>query len=204
MSTRTDLPTLPTTARLPQTPARDLAAATRAAGELLSALGVATDSESRRRTPERMAEALAELLTPEDFDLTTFPNSEGYRQMVLERRVPFVSVCEHHMMPFRGFAYVAYLPGQRMLGLSKLARLVDHFARRPQVQESMTQQIADWLDAHLSPAGVGVVVEAEHTCMTERGARAAGAFTITSALHGVLLDDGRAREEFFALAGVRA
>src|SRR5690606_11103088 len=134
------------------------------------------------------------------FDLTTFPNERGYRQLVLERDIPFTSLCEHHMMPFRGTAHVGYLPGARMLGLSKLARVVDLFARRPQVQESLTQQIADWLHDRLTPAGVGVVVQAEHTCMTLRGARAAGTSTVTSALQGVLLTDARAREEFFLLA----
>ena len=126
----------------------------------------------------------------------------GYQQLVVERSIPFRSLCEHHFLPFTGHAYVAYLPGERILGLSKLARVVEMFAHRPQVQERLTQQVADWLDQHLRPQGTGVVLVAEHLCMTLRGARAAGSTTVTSALHGVLLDDHRAREEFFALAAI--
>jgi GTP cyclohydrolase IA len=179
----------------------DLAAAGAAAGALLSALGVDLGG-AMGRTPARMTRALEELLTPRPFDLTTFPNDEGYRQMVIERDIPFTSLCEHHFLPFTGRAYVAYLPGERILGLSKLARVVEMFACRPQVQERLTQQVADWLHGQLKPAGTGVVVVAEHLCMTLRGARAGGATTVTSALHGLLLDDPRARGEFFALSGI--
>jgi GTP cyclohydrolase I len=179
----------------------DLAAAEAAAAALLAALGVDATG-ARERTPARMAGALAELLTPREFDLTTFPNDEGYRQLVIEKGIPFRSLCEHHLLPFLGFAYVAYLPGERILGLSKLARVVEMFACRPQVQERMTQQVADWLNDQLSPQGAGVVLVAEHQCMTLRGARAVGTATVTSALHGVLLADHRARGEFFALAGI--
>jgi GTP cyclohydrolase I len=179
----------------------DLAAAGTAAGALLAALGVDV-SGVMDRTPARMARALEELLTPRPFDLTTFPNDEGYRQMVIERDIPFTSLCEHHFLPFTGRAYVAYLPGERILGLSKLARVVEMFACRPQVQERLTQQVADWLHGQLKPAGTGVVVVAEHLCMTLRGARAGGTTTVTSALHGVLLNDPRARGEFFALSGI--
>ena len=122
--------------------------------------------------------------------------------MVIERDIPFTSLCEHHFLPFTGRAYVAYLPGERILGLSKLARVVEMFACRPQVQERLTQQVADWLHGQLKPAGTGVVVVAEHLCMTLRGARAGGTTTVTSALHGVLLNDPRARGEFFALSGI--
>jgi GTP cyclohydrolase IA len=110
-------------------------------------------------------------------------------------------VCEHHLLPFVGVAHVGYLPRERILGLSKLARVVGHFAARPQVQERLTKQVAGWLEHNLAPAGVGVVIEAEHTCMTVRGVRAAGSTTVTSALLGTLRDDGRSRNEFFALAG---
>jgi GTP cyclohydrolase IA len=181
----------------------DLAAAGAAARSLLAALGVDLGGVMGR-TPARMARALEELLTPRPFDLTTFPNDEGYRQMVIERDIPFTSLCEHHFLPFTGRAYVAYLPGERILGLSKLARVVEMFACRPQVQERLTQQVADWLHGQLKPAGTGVVVVAEHLCMTLRGARAGGATTVTSALHGVLLNDPRARGEFFALSGTAA
>jgi GTP cyclohydrolase I len=142
------------------------------------------------------------MLTSRGFDMTTFPNEEGYQQLVIERGIPFRSLCEHHFLPFTGRAYVAYLPGERILGLSKLARVVEMFSHRPQVQERLTQQVADWLHEQLQPQGTGVVLAAEHLCMTLRGARAAGSTTVTSALHGVLLSDHRAREEFFALAGI--
>ena len=184
--------------------ARDLEAAEHAAAVLLSALGVPLTGESLSDTPGRMARAYAELLTPRDFELRTFPNDEGYQQLVIERGIAFRSLCEHHFLPFIGRAYVAYLPGERILGLSKLARVVEMFAHRPQVQERLTQQVADWLHEQLQPKGVGVVLIAEHLCMTLRGARAPGTDTITSALHGLLLTDARAREEFFTLAGIHA
>jgi GTP cyclohydrolase IA len=181
----------------------DLAVAGQAAAALLEALGVDTGRGTLAQTPERMARALSELLTPRSFDLTTFPNDEGYQQLVIARGIPFRSLCEHHFLPFTGQAYVAYLPGERILGLSKLARVVEMFSHRPQVQERLTQQVADWLHGQLQPQGTGVVLVAEHLCMTLRGARATGSTTVTSALHGVLLSDHRAREEFFSLAGIR-
>jgi len=180
----------------------DLVAAERAAAEFLRALGVGLDSESLKATPERMARAYAELFTPRPFDLTTFPNDEGYDELVLARDIPVRSVCEHHLLPFVGVAHVGYLPGERILGLSKLARVVEHLARRPQVQERLTKQVADWLHEQLRPTGVGVVIEAEHTCMTLRGVLATGSSTVTSTLLGTLRDDGRSRQEFFALTGV--
>ncbi|MEU7688884.1 GTP cyclohydrolase I FolE [Microbispora hainanensis] len=181
----------------------DLAAAERAARAFLEALGVSADSESLRETPARMARAYAELFTPRPFDLTTFPNEEGYDELVLARSIPVRSVCEHHLLPFAGVAHVGYLPGDRILGLSKLARVVEHFARRPQVQERLTKQVADWLAERLRPRGVGVVIEAEHTCMTLRGVRAVGSTTVTSTLLGILREDARSRQEFFALTGTR-
>jgi GTP cyclohydrolase I len=182
----------------------DMAAAERAAGQFLTALGVSTESESMQDTPRRMAMAYAELFTPRPFDLTTFPNEEGYDELVLARSIPVRSVCEHHLLPFVGVAHVGYLPGQRILGLSKLARIVEHFACRPQVQERLTKQIADWLCDQLHPKGVGVVIEAEHTCMTLRGVQAVGSSTVTSTLLGTLREDARSRQEFFALAGVNS
>ena len=180
---------------------RDLAAAQRAAEDFLRALGLPLDSESLRKTPRRMAHAYAELLTPRAFDMTTFPNDEGYDELVLVRSIPIRSVCEHHLLPFVGTAHVGYLPGQRILGLSKLARVVELFAHGPQVQERLTKQIADWLQERLEPRGVGVVIEAEHLCMTLRGVQAVGARTLTSTLLGTLRDDPRSRAEFLGLAG---
>ena len=182
----------------------DLAAAEGAAAQFLQALGVELDSESLRGTPGRMARAYAELFSPRAFDLTTFPNDEGYDELVLARDIPLRSVCEHHLLPFVGVAHVGYLPGERILGLSKLARVVEYLAGRPQVQERLTKQVADWLAEHLSPKGVGVVIEAEHTCMTLRGVHAVGSTTVTSTLLGSLREDARSRQEFFALTGVHA
>jgi GTP cyclohydrolase I len=183
-------------------PQLDLDAAARAVSDLLVALGHDPTSEDLADTPRRVAEAYAELLTPRPFHLTTFPNDEGYDELVLARDIPFQSLCEHHLLPFHGVAHVGYLPDERILGLSKLARVVDHFARGLQVQERLTQQVADCLDEHLAPRGVGVVIEAEHLCMSLRGVRALGSQTVTSALHGLLRNDGRSRQEFFSLTGI--
>ncbi len=187
---------------LHQRPRRDLAAAERAAAAFLAALGVAVDSDGLADTPGRMARAYAELLTPREFRLTTFDNDEGYDELVLARAIPIRSVCEHHLLPFVGVDHVGYLPGERILGLSKLARVVELFAHGPQVQERLPRQVADWLGTHLQPKGVGVVIEAEHLCMTLRGVQAVGASTVTSTLLGVLRDDPRSRAEFFTLAGI--
>jgi GTP cyclohydrolase I len=185
-----------------QPPAGDLAAAEIAAAAFIEALGISLDSESLRGTPGRMARGYAELFTPQTFDLTTFPNDEGYDELVISRNLPIRSVCEHHMLPFVGTAHIGYLPGDRIIGLSKLARIAEHFACRPQTQERLTKQIADWLADQLQPRGVGVVIEAEHSCMTLRGVHAGGSTTVTSALLGTLRDDARSRQEFFALTGV--
>nr|WP_294692048.1 GTP cyclohydrolase I FolE [uncultured Friedmanniella sp.] len=179
----------------------DLVAAEQAALGFLADLGLDLQGESMSATPGRMARAYAEMFTPRPFDLTTFPNDAGYDELIIARSIPVQSVCEHHLLPFVGVAHVGYLPGDRILGLSKLARVVELFARRPQVQERLTQQVADWLSEKLSPRGVGVVVEAEHLCMSTRGVRAAGTSTITSALHGRLRDDASSRAEFFTLIG---
>ena len=187
---------------VPDSGGADLLAAERAAADLLRALGIELDSESLRGTPRRMVRAYAELFTARPFDLTTFPNDEGYDELVLARNIPVRSVCEHHLLPFVGVAHVGYLPGERIIGLSKLARVVEHFACRPQVQERLTKQVADWLSDHLHPQGVGVVIEATHSCMTLRGVQAVGSNTVTSTLLGVLREDGRSRQEFFALSGL--
>ena len=152
----------------------DLAAAERAAAAFLSALGVRLDGEGLSQTPARMAKAYAELFDPKPLRLTTFPNVEGYDELVIAREIPFRTVCEHHLLPFSGVAQVGYLPGERILGLSKLARLVEYFAARPQTQERLTKQVADYLYESVRARGAGVVMEAEHTCMTLRGVRAVG------------------------------
>jgi GTP cyclohydrolase I len=181
----------------------DLPAAEHAVAALLRALGRDPAEPHLADTPRRVADAYAELLTPPPFDLTTFPNDEGYNELVLATGIPVQSLCEHHLLPFSGVAHIGYLPGERILGLSKLARVLDLFARDLQVQERLTQQVADWLQENLAPRGVGVVIEAEHLCMSLRGVRARGARTTTSALHGVLREDARSRQEFFALSGMR-
>jgi GTP cyclohydrolase IA len=179
----------------------DLARAERAVADLLAALGQDPTSEQLADTPRRVAAGYAELLTPVTFTPTTFPNDEGYDQLVLVRAIPFSSLCQHHLLPFTGVAHVGYLPAGRILGLSKLAWVVELYARRLQLQERLTTQIADWLQTQLEPKGVGVVLEAEHQCMTLRGVRAAGTRTVTSALHGLLRSDPRSRQEFLALTG---
>jgi GTP cyclohydrolase I len=147
------------------TSAIDVEAAEQAVADLLVALGHDPAAEHLAETPARVANAYAELLTPRAFDLTTFPNDEGYDELIVARDIPFHSLCEHHLLPFHGRAHVAYIPGERILGLSKLARVVELFSRGLQVQERLTKQVADWLDEHLQPKGVGVVLEAEHLCM---------------------------------------
>ncbi len=195
------LKAVPTTNVEPVSPSVDLPAAERAAGDLLAALGADPHRESLRETPRRIATLYSELLTPAEFDATSFPNDGGYDELVVARAIPFHSLCEHHLLPFVGVAHVGYLPGERILGLSKLARVVDFFARSMQVQERLTTQIAGWLRQELEPKGVGVVLEAEHLCMSLRGVQKQGATTVTSALHGLVRDDPRTRQEFLALTG---
>jgi GTP cyclohydrolase I len=180
-----------------------LAAAARAAEQFLEALGVSCDSPGLRDSPGRMARAYAEMLTPRSFELTTFPNDEKYDELVVVKDIPVQSLCEHHLLPFTGVAHIGYLPGERILGLSKFARVVELFARRPQVQERLTQQVAGWLDDQLAPKGVGVVIEAEHSCMSLRGVRATGATTRTSALTGTIRSNPSTRSEFLAAVPTR-
>ena len=176
----------------------DIAAAEQAAQDLLRAIGADPDSPELLETPRRVAASFAELVTPADVDATLFPN-EGYDELVVVRDIPFQTLCMHHLLPFHGQAHVAYLPGERIIGLSKLARVVEAFARDLQLQERMTVQIADWLEQELAPRGVGVVLSAEHMCMTIRGVRKPGSRTVTSAVRGMLRKDARTREEFFSL-----
>jgi GTP cyclohydrolase I len=177
----------------------DLAAAERAVRDLLRALGQDPERAGLVDTPRRVAKAYRELLSSDPFTLTTFPNDEGYDEMVVARDIPFHSLCEHHLLPFSGVAHVAYVPGDRIVGLSKLARVVEHHARGLQVQERMTCQVADTLEEHLAPKGIGVVLAAAHSCMSLRGVAKQGTTTTTSALRGLLRDDSRTRAEFLAL-----
>jgi GTP cyclohydrolase I len=171
----------------------------RAAADLLRALGADGDSEALEETPRRVADAFAELLTPHEFRATTFPNDDGYDELIVARSIPFHSLCMHHLLPFHGVAHIGYLPGERIIGLSKLGRVVEYFSRDLQIQERLTTQVAGWLQRELEPKGVGVVLEAEHLCMSLRGVQKLGAKTVTSALLGAVRDDARTRQEFLAL-----
>ena len=191
----------PTCTRSPGTTTSTWPAAERAARDLLEALGVDLAGESLRDTPRRMARMYAELLTPAPFAPTTFPNDGGYDELVVATGIPFHSMCEHHLLPFVGVAHVGYLPG-RAHHRAVQARARRRAVRPPlQVQERLTTQVAGWLDEHLAPKGVGVVLEAEHLCMSLRGVQKPGARTVTSALHGRLRDDPRTRQEFLSLTG---
>jgi len=182
----------------------DLAAAEEAAIAMLRALALPIDGEDMFETPRRLVSAYAELLTVPDFDLTTFANTAGYDELVVVCDIPVRSLCEHHLLPFTGVAHVGYLPGERILGLSKFARLVEFHSRRAQTQERLTTEIAISLEEHLLPVGAGVVIEAEHSCMSLRGSRAEGARTVTSMLRGRLRDDPKSRAEFLALTRERS
>ncbi len=181
-------------------PLIDCHAAERAVRDLLAALGRDLADPGLRDTPRRVAAAYAELLAHEPVSLTTFANDAGYDELVVVREIPFHSLCMHHLLPFHGVAHVAYLPDERIIGLSKLARVVELYARELQLQERLTMQVAQCLQRHLRPKGVGVVIEAEHLCMSLRGVQKAGTRTTTSALLGLLRDDARTRSEFLSLA----
>ncbi len=180
----------------------DLARIERAVREILLAVGENPDREGLLKTPNRVARAYAELTVglredPTGHLKTVF--TEQYDEVVLLRDIPFHSMCEHHLLPFTGRAHVAYLPDGKVVGLSKLARLVDGFARRPQVQERLTMQIADALMHELSPMGSAVVIEASHTCMTMRGIKKTGSVMVTSALRGIFKENPSSRSEILAL-----
>jgi GTP cyclohydrolase I len=157
------------------------------------------DREGLIDTPRRYESFLREFLSPEDFSPTVF-TSEGYDEMIVQRNIPFYSMCEHHLLPFFGMATVAYIPADKIIGLSKLARTVDYFSRRLQNQERVTMQIADFLNNELSPKGVGVVLTARHLCMEMRGIEKPGAETTTSCLRGLFKTDASTRSEFLDLA----
>lgn len=174
----------------------------KAVSEILLAVGEDPTREGLVDTPRRVALMYSELLAgtdhnPEDHITKVF--TEQYDEVVLLRDIPFFSICEHHMMPFIGTAHVAYLPDGRVLGISKIARIVDCFAKRLQVQERLTDQIADFLMTRLKPKGVAVVMEASHSCMTIRGVRKPGATMVTSSLRGIFKRDLRSRSEVLSL-----
>lgn len=179
-------------------PLVDRDAAMGAVADLLTALGYEPAQGDLVETPRRVADALIELLTPEPFEMTTFPNDDGYDEPVVVGGIPFVSLCRHHLLPFRGTATVGYLPDARLVGLSKLARVVAHHARGLQVQEALTVQIARTLEGALAPRGVAVVVEAEHLCMSMRGVRATGAATTTTDFRGAFAHDPALRARITA------
>ena len=178
----------------------------RAVREILEAVGEDPSREGLLETPARVARMYQEIFSgleadPKDF-LKIFDEGPGHDELVLVKDIPLYSVCEHHLLPFIGRAHIAYIPKNgRIIGLSKFARIVDCFARRPQVQERLTGKIADFLFEQLEPLGVAVFIQAEHLCMTMRGARAAGAMTQTSALRGCMRSDAKTRAEVMALLG---
>jgi len=180
----------------------DLERIAAAVREILSAVGEDPNREGLRRTPERVARMYAELFNglktePGDYLTSTF--AETYDELVVLKDIPFNSMCEHHLMPFEGKASVAYLPDGKVVGISKLARVVDSFAHRPQVQERLTSQIADIIMEAIQPKGVAVVMEATHTCMTCRGIKKAGSVMVTSAVRGRCRSDPRTRGEVMVL-----
>lgn len=171
--------------------------------EILAAIGEDPDREGLQETPKRVANMYAEIFAGLEEDpkrhLKIF-NESNNDEMVVVRDIPMYSMCEHHLLPFVGKAHIAYIPSDgKVIGLSKLARIVDSFSKKPQLQERLTSQIADFLEENLSPKGIAVVIEAEHLCMTMRGARAAGAKTQTSALRGIMRKDARTRAEAMSL-----
>ena len=175
----------------------------RAVREILLAVGEDPDREGLVETPRRVANMYAEVFSGLENDPKQFIKlftEENNDEMVVVRDIPLYSMCEHHLLPFVGKAHIVYIPGEgKVIGLSKLARIVDNFARRPQLQERLTSQIADFLEENLHPNGVAVIVEADHLCLTMRGIRAAGALTRTSALRGIIRADARTRSEALAL-----
>ena len=171
--------------------------------DILVAVGEDPEREGLKETPQRVARMYAEMFSGLYEDpkqhLKLFGETSN-DEMVIVRDIPFASMCEHHLLPFYGKAHIAYIPSDnKIIGLSKFARIVDNFARRPQVQERLTHDIADFINENLKPKGVAVIIEAEHTCMNIRGAKASGSITQTSALRGSMRSDARTRAEALSL-----
>lgn len=180
----------------------DIPRVERAVRELLEAIGENPEREGLRGTPNRIARMYAEIFAGLYIDPATYLETqfdEGHDEMVILRDIPFYSMCEHHLIPFHGVAHVGYMPEGKVVGLSKLARVVDGFARRPQLQERLTCQIADAIMDALQPDGVAVVIECEHLCMTMRGVRKPGSKMVTSAVRGTFKRNAVTRAEFLSL-----
>ncbi len=180
----------------------DQALVERLVTELLTAIGEDPTREGLRETPARIARSYEEIfsgLREDPVAVLSVQFEEGHDEMVILREIPFYSMCEHHLLPFHGQAHIGYLPDGRIVGLSKIARAVEVFARRPQVQERLTAQIANCIEQVLGAKGVGVVVEAEHLCMTMRGVRKPGSKMVTSAMRGRFRNDANTRQEFLGL-----
>ncbi len=170
--------------------------------EIIRAVGDDPRREGLGETPRRIAEMYAEIFSGMDadpYDLLSVGFDEGHREMVVLRDIPFYSMCEHHFMPFHGVAHAGYIPNGRVVGISKIARVVDILSKRPQLQERLTSQIADTLDSAMQPDGVAVVIKAEHLCMTMRGIKKQGSLMVTSAMRGRFLDSEATRSEFLSL-----
>ena len=182
----------------------DIARMRRAVREIILALGEDPEREGLRETPRRVADMYAEVFAglhqdPEDVLQVGF--EEGHQEMVIVKDIPFYSMCEHHFLPFHGVAHVGYIPNGRVVGLSKLARALEILARRPQLQERLSSQLADAIMSALEPAGVAIVIKADHLCMTMRGIRKPGSQTVTSAMRGVFQRGAATRAEFMSLIG---
>jgi len=165
----------------------------------LEGIGEDLSREGIKETPERVAKMWEEFEKERSFDFKLFEEYSSYSEMIIVKDIPFYSMCEHHLLPFFGKAHIAYIPNNKICGLSKLVRTVRAMALKPQVQERLTEEIADLVNKELEPMGVGVVIEAEHLCMSMRGVRSPGHSTITSSLRGNFLKDIRTKDEFFKL-----
>lgn len=170
----------------------------RSVKDILTHFDMDSDREGLRETPGRYIKFLEEFLNPAPFKFTTF-DAEGYDEMIVQTNIPFYSLCEHHIAPFFGTGSIAYIPGDKIVGLSKLARVLDKFARRFQNQERITKQVADYLTEQLDPKGVGVVLRAQHLCMSMRGVEKHDTWTMTSQLTGRFLENQSSRSEFLSL-----
>ncbi len=173
-------------------------------GAVLDLLHLDRHDPNLHETPERVARMYLEmfhgLTEGAEPEITMFPNEEGYSSMVMERDIPFYSMCAHHLVPFYGHAHIAYIPNRRIVGLSKMPRILEFYAKRPQIQERLTEQVADFLWSRLDPLGTMVVIEARHLCVEMRGVKKPGALTVTSALRGCF-EESKVREEFLSFLG---